>query len=100
MRKKPQHRNKNMKLKQPVPSQKQANPVPGHTLVPNPSFVRQTFLHGWACLTLLFFLGALPPWALAKGKDSGLPKPNKSGIDHIVVVMMENRSFDHFLGWL
>lgn len=22
------------------------------------------------------------------------------GIDHIVVVMMENRSFDHFLGWL
>lgn len=25
---------------------------------------------------------------------------NKTGIDHIVVVMMENRSFDHFLGWL
>ena len=24
----------------------------------------------------------------------------ESGIDHIVVVMMENRSFDHFLGWL
>jgi len=23
-----------------------------------------------------------------------------SGIEHIVVVMMENRSFDHFLGWL
>lgn len=23
-----------------------------------------------------------------------------AGIDHIVVVMMENRSFDHFLGWL
>ena len=23
-----------------------------------------------------------------------------SGIDHIVMVMMENRSFDHFLGWL
>jgi phospholipase C len=29
-----------------------------------------------------------------------LPPPNQSGIDHIVVVMMENRSFDHFLGWL
>ncbi len=26
--------------------------------------------------------------------------PRGSGIDHIVVVMMENRSFDHFLGWL
>jgi len=29
-----------------------------------------------------------------------LPKPNKSGVDHIVLVTMENRSFDHFLGWL
>ena len=23
-----------------------------------------------------------------------------AGIDHIIVVMMENRSFDHFLGWM
>jgi phospholipase C len=29
-----------------------------------------------------------------------LPEPSRSGIDHIVVVMMENRSFDHYLGWL
>ena len=29
-----------------------------------------------------------------------LPAPGKSGIKHVVVVMMENRSFDHFLGWL
>jgi len=29
-----------------------------------------------------------------------LPMPEASGIEHIVVVMMENRSFDHFLGWL
>ncbi|HET9254004.1 MAG TPA: alkaline phosphatase family protein [Pseudonocardiaceae bacterium] len=29
-----------------------------------------------------------------------LPPPERSGIDHIVVVMMENRSFDHYLGWL
>ncbi len=29
-----------------------------------------------------------------------LPPPKKSGIDHIVQVMMENRSFDHFLGWV
>jgi phospholipase C len=28
------------------------------------------------------------------------PAPDASGIEHIVVVMMENRSFDHFLGWL
>ncbi|GAA2605386.1 alkaline phosphatase family protein [Actinomadura fulvescens] len=31
---------------------------------------------------------------------SELPRPDESGIDHIVVVMMENRSFDHYLGWL
>src|SRR5882762_5009811 len=29
-----------------------------------------------------------------------LPSPQNSGIEHIVVVTMENRSFDHFLGWL
>lgn len=29
-----------------------------------------------------------------------LPPAEDSGIDHIVVVMMENRSFDHYLGWL
>src|SRR4030081_1283687 len=29
-----------------------------------------------------------------------LPNPQNSGIEHVVVVMMENRSFDHFLGWL
>jgi hypothetical protein len=33
-------------------------------------------------------------------KSRVLPKPNKSGVDHIVLVTMENRSFDHFLGWL
>ena len=29
-----------------------------------------------------------------------LPNPEFSGIEHVVVVMMENRSFDHMLGWL
>jgi len=32
--------------------------------------------------------------------QTALPKPAKSGLDHVVVVMMENRSFDHLLGWL
>src|SRR5260370_1814074 len=32
--------------------------------------------------------------------NPGLPSPASSGIEHIVVVTMENRSFDHFLGWL
>jgi phospholipase C len=29
-----------------------------------------------------------------------LPSPELSGIEHVVVVMMENRSFDHLLGWM
>ena len=29
-----------------------------------------------------------------------LPPPAKSGIDHLIVVMMENRSFDHLFGWI
>jgi len=29
-----------------------------------------------------------------------LPAPEQSGIENIVVVMMENRSFDHLLGWM
>jgi phospholipase C len=29
-----------------------------------------------------------------------LPAPGDSGVEHVVVLMMENRSFDHFLGWL
>lgn len=32
--------------------------------------------------------------------SAALPAPQDSGIDHIVVVCMENRSFDHLLGWL
>ncbi|MFJ8196414.1 alkaline phosphatase family protein [Streptomyces sp. NPDC096152] len=37
---------------------------------------------------------------LSTSGTSSLPAPKDSGIDHIVVVMMENRSFDHYLGWL
>src|SRR2546430_14629763 len=38
--------------------------------------------------------------AFSQGAASALPPPAQSGIEHIVVMMMENRSFDHFLGWL
>ena len=35
----------------------------------------------------------------ALGTDPSIA-PAASGIEHVVVVMMENRSFDHLLGWL
>jgi phospholipase C len=34
------------------------------------------------------------------GASALLRDPGVSGIEHIVVVMMENRSYDHLLGWL
>jgi phospholipase C len=37
---------------------------------------------------------------IVSGQTESLPDPADSGIEHIVVVMMENRSFDHLLGWL
>jgi phospholipase C len=37
----------------------------------------------------------------AEAATPALPRqPERSGIDHVVVVMMENRSFDHYFGWL
>src|SRR5690242_6787727 len=37
----------------------------------------------------------------AVANASPLIRPNGSrGIEHVVILMMENRSFDHFLGWL
>jgi phospholipase C len=38
--------------------------------------------------------------APSRAQSGRLPSPEESGIDHVVVVMMENRSFDHFLGWV
>ena len=57
------------------------------------------------------FLGGLCAGYVAAGWDhsrafaqpalsTSIPAPAESGIDHIVIVTMENRSFDHLLGWL
>jgi phospholipase C len=66
---------------------------------------RRDFLRGAAGATGAALLGRASGW---RGGElfaqnlglSSLPLPQDSGIEHIVVVMMENRSFDHFLGWL
>ena len=60
---------------------------------------RRQFLYGSAAaLGVLATSGSSVLWAA--GGRRRLPLPEKSGIDHIVVAMMENRSFDHLLGWM
>src|SRR4051794_6385603 len=38
--------------------------------------------------------------AAKKQRSAPLPSPRNMPIDTFVVLMMENRSFDHYLGWL
>src|SRR5262245_48011748 len=65
---------------------------------------RRDFLRGAAAASGGAIIGGS---RRARGDDAGakdearlLPAPATSGIEHIVVVMMENRSFDHVMGWL
>ena len=57
-------------------------------------FLRNAAMAGGA-LAAANVAGVRPSFAQA-----ALPPPDQSGIEHIVVVMMENRSFDHMLGWV
>jgi phospholipase C len=63
-------------------------------------FNQTALMAGGAALfgTALSHVGAAPK-VLAQAMPS-LPSPESSGIEHIVSVIMENRSFDHFLGWM
>lgn len=61
---------------------------------------RRTFLQGigGACFAAV---GSSYTRAFSQSvPSSSLPSPGESGISHIVIVTMENRSFDHFFGWL
>ncbi|MFC0438379.1 alkaline phosphatase family protein [Kutzneria buriramensis] len=60
---------------------------------------RREFLAGTAGAVALAAVGSSVVGS-GVAEAAPLPAPEQSGIDHIVVVMMENRSFDHYLGWL
>jgi len=60
---------------------------------------RREFLRGAAGAASAAALAAVPAGS-SPADAQELPSPSASQIDHIVIVMMENRSFDHFLGWL
>ncbi len=61
---------------------------------------RRTFLRNAAGVASAAALTGTTGKELFAGQTQALPSPGASQIDHIVVVMMENRSFDHLLGWL
>jgi phospholipase C len=62
---------------------------------PERGLTRRSFLLGAAGLTLSLAGGG----TLARSA-SKLPAPGDSGLEHVIVLMLENRSFDHLLGWL
>lgn len=64
------------------------------------SLPRRTFLQGLLGASAAFVTDPLRSVAQSLPGAGSLPAPQQSGIDHIVVVTMENRSFDHLLGWL
>jgi phospholipase C len=68
---------------------------------------RRRFLKQTGMAAVASSLPALPGCGNSSGTPGAdtavpraLPDPKDSGIDHVVVVMMENRSFDHMLGWV
>lgn len=62
---------------------------------------RRSFLAGAGAAGAALAAVRFPPArATTLGAAAHLPDPRSSGIDHIVVLCMENRSFDHFLGWV
>ena len=69
-----------------------------------PTLRRRDFLARTASVAGLAGLSSLPAGTLiseaAAAQRRALPSPRNLPLDHIVVVMMENRSFDHYFGWL
>ncbi len=68
---------------------------------------RKEFLERTACTAgLAGMASTLPASALlyeaaeAEARRARLPSPRNVEIDHFVILMMENRSFDHYLGWV
>jgi len=62
-----------------------------------PTLTRRQLLAAAAGAAATAALKPSRAWAAAPGRAvAAAPAP----FDHVVVVMMENRSFDHFLGWL
>jgi len=64
------------------------------------SFTRRQFLRGAAAAAGAAALDQGGFIRTVSARSRSLPPPEASGIEHVVVLMMENRSFDHLLGWV
>ncbi len=65
-----------------------------------PPITRREFLKAAGAASLGVSGCSDGPKEVTQLEPRALPRPEDSGIDHVVVLMMENRSFDHFLGWV
>ena len=74
-------------------------PPQGFTDLSNTALSRRNILAAGGGLTALAASGALAKAATSSAPARPTP-PAQSGLDHIVVLCMENRSFDHYLGWV
>jgi phospholipase C len=61
---------------------------------------RRTFIQLMAASTGVALTGSEFLAQTAARATTALSPNGSNGIKHVVVLMMENRSFDHFLGWL
>lgn len=62
---------------------------------------RRRFLQGSAAMASMAAVGTTAAGCAPQpGPVTPQGNAGDAGFDHVVVVMMENRSFDHFLGWL
>src|SRR5580658_6650720 len=65
-----------------------------------PMLTRRTFLQLMGASTGVALTGAEFLSQTAANAATARFPHGSDGIEHVVVLMMENRSFDHFLGWL
>jgi phospholipase C len=66
----------------------------------NTTLSRRRFVQLAAAASGALVVPGAGPLERAFAQSVVLPPPESSGIEHVVVLMMENRSFDHMLGWL
>src|SRR6201991_285275 len=83
------------------------NPERLHAVAPEAYHTRREFLQRTAVtagltagLGLVLDPDTLVAEAARRQRQARIPSPRNLPIDTFVVLMMENRSFDHYLGWL